>query len=480
MAHQGMSKKTLNKTNLEDLGAARLADLLLEVSTGSADIKRRLRLELSHNLGTADLAHEVRKRLVSLRKSSSFVGWRKRKGLIKDLETQSAMILDKIAPEEPTLAFELLWQFIELAPSIFERVDDSKGEVGQVFHAAFEQFETFSAKAVLDPETLAKDVWNALQDNGYGQWDGLITRVAPALGESGLDALHALITAYADAPEEPETEDHEALQFLRQLRGGSDHAAERKARIVQGYLQEIASLQGDTAGYIAQYSEEDIRRADIAAEVATLLLGEGKATEAFDLLQNIDEFTSEAARDAWDIAYIASLLALDQKGAAQEHRWTCFCEALNPDHLRAYLKELPDFEDVEAEDRAKEQALAFVDLPLALQFFLAWPDLLSAAQLIETRTAELDGDRYFQLAPAAEQMRARYPLAATLLWRAMIDFTLEYGRASRYGYALEHLADCAAVDSDITDYKGFASHTEYVHYLQTRHARKTSFWEKLA
>ena len=77
-----MSKKTLNKTILVNLGADRLAELLMEVSQGSADIKRRLRLELSHNLGAADLAHEVRKRLVSLRKSKSFISWRKRKALI--------------------------------------------------------------------------------------------------------------------------------------------------------------------------------------------------------------------------------------------------------------------------------------------------------------------------------------------------------------------------------------------------------------
>ena len=97
-----MSKKTLNKNNLKALGAERLADLLLEVSTGSADIKRRLRLELSHNVGATELARDVRKRLVSLRKSTSFVGWRKRKSLIKDLNTQVDMITEKIAPEEPT------------------------------------------------------------------------------------------------------------------------------------------------------------------------------------------------------------------------------------------------------------------------------------------------------------------------------------------------------------------------------------------
>ena len=53
-----MSKKTLNTANLAALGAERLAELLIEISTGSADMKRRLRLELSHNLGPAELARD--------------------------------------------------------------------------------------------------------------------------------------------------------------------------------------------------------------------------------------------------------------------------------------------------------------------------------------------------------------------------------------------------------------------------------------
>ena len=81
-----MSKKNLNKANLADLGADRLADLLIEVSQGSSDIKRRLRLELSYKLGATELAHEVRKRLTSLRKSKSYVSWRKRSAPVKDLE----------------------------------------------------------------------------------------------------------------------------------------------------------------------------------------------------------------------------------------------------------------------------------------------------------------------------------------------------------------------------------------------------------
>ena len=95
--------------------------------------------------------------------ATSYVGWRKRKALIKDLETQVAMIVDKIAVDDPTVAFDLLWQFIEIAPSIYERVDDSSGDVGDVFRGAGAQFADLAPRTQLDPEALADRVWSVIQ-----------------------------------------------------------------------------------------------------------------------------------------------------------------------------------------------------------------------------------------------------------------------------------------------------------------------------
>jgi hypothetical protein len=87
------SKTTLNAKNLEALGAERLAELLIEISTGSAANKRRLRLELAGNNGSAEVAREVRKRLVSIARARTFINWRKVKALKKDLETQRMTIV---------------------------------------------------------------------------------------------------------------------------------------------------------------------------------------------------------------------------------------------------------------------------------------------------------------------------------------------------------------------------------------------------
>ena len=479
MPKMHMSKKTLNQTNLETLGVAQLAALLMEVSAGRADIKRRLRLELSHNLGASELAHDVRKRLVSLRKSISYVSWRKRKALVKDLDTQVTMIAMKIAPDDPTAAFDLLWQFIEIAPSIYERVDDSRGEVGDVFRAAIDHFDEIAPRATLDPAGLADRVWVAIQDNGYGEWDGIIPLLAPTLGASGLERLKQNVERYAEASLAPEADAHEAIQFLRELRGTDNHAAQSKARFVKWCLQEIAAAAGDAVAYIAQYSDEDLRRKDVSAEVATLLLADGKNQGALDLLLNAEQDGGDFGQEVWDTAYIACLTAMGRIDDAQAYRWDRFTATLNQTHLRDYLKQLPDFEDVEAEDKAKKIVLGYPDFSTALDFCVNARDLLTAAQLIEARADEINGNHYELLTPVAETLRLRHPLAAVLLWRAMIDYALGQGRSSRYGHAADHLADCALLDVEIADYGTFFTHEDYLQMLVTQHDRKTSFWAKV-
>ena len=475
-----MSKKTLNTDNLEALGAKKLADLLIEVSTGSADIKRRLRLELSHNLGSSELVHAIRKRLVTLRKSNSFVSWRKRKALIKDIDTQVIMIVKKVAPEDPPSAFELLWQFIEIAPSLYERVDDSRGDVGDVFRAAILHFEAIAPLALVKVETLAARVWNVIQDNGYGEWDGIIGILSDSLGATGLDQLRQHVENFAAQPIDVEAEQHEAILFLRELREGHvDSAAERKERFVQSCLQEIAAAAGDMHAYVAQFTSKDLKRKDIAAEVALLFINEGRTDDALTLLNDVDQDGRDFGQGAWNHSYLATLEALGRTKDAQEHRWSYFIKALDQSHLRTYIKALPDFEDVEAEEKARAHVLSYPSFSTALSFFLEWPDLLSAAQLIENRLDEIDGNRYDILAPAAEALRERHPLPAVLLWRSMIDFALGEGRSSLYGHAADHLMDCSVLDDAILEYGTFQSHADYFAALRISHDRKASFWAKL-
>ena len=59
-------QETLNAKDLEALGAERLAELLVEVSTGNAGVKRRVRLELASLQSPDQVAKEIRKRLSTI------------------------------------------------------------------------------------------------------------------------------------------------------------------------------------------------------------------------------------------------------------------------------------------------------------------------------------------------------------------------------------------------------------------------------
>lgn len=98
--------------------------------------------------------------------------------------------------------------------------------------------------------------------------------------------------------------------------------------------------------------------------------------------------------------------------------------------LHELLRRLPDFADVAKEQEAMAFAEAYPDPHRALEFLVHWPDLKRAARLVEDRQDALDGDRYWNLAPAAEVLEAKAPLAPTLLFRKMIEFTLDQDRST--------------------------------------------------
>ncbi len=89
MASRKTSRKKLNTETLAELGAERLAALLMELAENDATLKRRLTLEIA---GPQQAASEVRKRLGQIARSRSFVDWDRTRSLIRDLDTQREMI----------------------------------------------------------------------------------------------------------------------------------------------------------------------------------------------------------------------------------------------------------------------------------------------------------------------------------------------------------------------------------------------------
>jgi tetratricopeptide (TPR) repeat protein len=474
------SKTTLNAKNLEALGAPRLAELLIELSTGDAAAKRRLRLELVGTGSTEDVAREIRKRLTTIAKARSYVDWQKRKALVKDLDTQRRAIVKQVAKTDPATALELMWRFLGLASSVFERCDDSSGTVIAVFDKAVENLGEIATAAQPDPARLADEVFQALTDNGFGQYDGLIGVLAPALGPEGLEHLKSRMVVLAGQPV------GRPSGAKRQVSGyglsGPVYADEVKERsrlsTARLALMAIADAQGDVDAFISLYEQKARKVPKVAAEIARRLLTAGRSEEAWHTIEAAEP--RSGGRDApdldWVDARIGVLEALGRAEEAQAARWSAFELALSAEHLRAYLKRLPDFEDMEAEDRALAHVERHTSLLHALAFLVSWPALARAAALVLRRAKEIDGDHYEVLTPAADALSGKHPLAATLVLRAMIDFALSHSRASRYRHAARHLLECESLASYVPDWGTVEPHDAYVARLKKQHARKSAFW----
>jgi hypothetical protein len=452
--------------------------VLIEVSQGNAVIKRRLRLELAGADRPAEVSKQIRKRLATIARSRSFVDWQNRKSLVEDLDAQRRAIVGQVATRLPAEGLDLMWRFLELASAVFARCDDSSGAVANVFHAAVADLAAIAGSARPDPKQLGDQVFTSLLRNDYGQFDRLIEALQDALGPVGLEHVkQRMITLSAEPIRKPAANERKVVGWGPRGAIYDDDVAERsRVSTVRLALQEIADAEGDVDSFIAQYEESVRKMPKIAAEIARRLLSAGRSDEAWHAIESAEHKRGSWPDFEWEDARIDILEALDRGGEAQVAHWSCFERSLSARHLREYLKRLPEFDDFEAEERALDYAERYGSLLQAISFLVSWPSLDRAGRTITARAKELDGDHYEFLAPAAEALAAKYPLAATLLLRAMIDFSLTQSRASRYGHAARHLRDCAGLAPTIADYGSFETHEAYVSRLRRHHARKTAFW----
>ena len=475
------SGKTLNAANLEALGANQLAELLIEISRGNAAAQRRLRLALAGSAGAGEAGRAVLKRLGSISRARTWLDWQKIKPFVADLEAQRRAILDLIAPSDPREAFELIWRLVACAESVFGRSDDGSGRLSAAFHVAARDLGPLAQRAGIHVEELAGRAFRVLAADGCGIWDELIPILAPQLGRPGLTMVKDFVQDWQAEPVAPSpTNERRVIGWSS---SGPIHADEiqspHRRHTATFVLQQIADALGDVDGYIEQIDKRARRMPAIAATIARRLLDAGRPQEAWAALDAVEAKLRDQAPMEWDQARVDVLEAYGRADEAQAFRWQRVLMRLDAAHLRAYLRKLPDFDDFEAEQRALAYALAFKDVHRALAFLVAWPDLQRASELVLGRSQALNGDHYELLSPAAEALDSKYPLAATILRRAMIDFTLRMGRSSRYKHAARQLAECREAAGRVVDFGSVNDHLAFEKALRAAHGRKAGFWQEV-
>lgn len=449
--------KKLNAQTLSEVGAPRLAELLLEASDNDQMLNRTLNLEVTSLKGTKELAKAVRKRLATIKRSRSVVDWDRISVLDKDLTIHLEAIEKKIAPADPQLAIDLLWEFLHTAVPVLDRILGRTDYIATTYSDCIKILGEVCSSNESEPSKAIENILECLDNNDYGQFDKLIVNIAPTLS--------------VDAQNELKKELQERLsRESPKHRPGNPKIGFNYA---ESALMDLSDVQEDVDAYIALV--EDFQRPNplVAVPIAQRLLTANRATEA---LQFLEGSRVGHLNVSWFDAYISTLEALGRNADAQETRWTCFQRNLSKSHLQDYLSRLNEVEAFDAEEKALDYVESYENAPSSLTFLIGWPEYRRAANIVINRVQEFDGYLFEPTTRAAEVLSGSQPLAATLLLRSMIDFALETGNYRRYKHVARHLAECVRLADRITDYRGAPPHDSYVTGLKEVHGRKSSFW----
>lgn len=476
---KGARRTTPSPETLAALGVDRLIGLILGETARNPGFKKLVSASLASLQGPEAVAAIVDRRLTALEGAQGYIDWQKRRAFAADLNALVTVILDTLRPLDPGAALDRLRRFLDGADAVLNRVDDGNGTIQGIFERASAAFVEIAGGLPADAAAgVALGLVRPFTDDPFGPLGALLTEMVPALPA---DALAEIDTRLA-APV--------ALSPPGQRRRGPAAFLLNNRNQILRLRQSIADRRGDPDAYIAIESEIAPGGEDRAA-IARRLLDAGRAREALDWIRRPQDpkrrpATREDLIAAFDprvpererqVVEIEILDALGRSAEAQDLRWGRFERELDAPMLRGFLAKLPDFEDEEALQRALDHVADFPMPHRALAFLIAWPDLRRAGRLVTHDPSLWNGSlEYAILAPAAEVLAQDHPLAATILYRTLIDGILDTGRSAAYPKAARYLAeldglaarlDPGAIEPDADGYRA---------KLQRHHGRKYGFW----
>ncbi len=466
-------KPALSTDKLKDLGIEKLAQLVLEEAERNAGFRRHVKTALAGKSGPEAMAKLIDRRLSGLTRAKSFIEWDRTRAFAEDLRSLTDTLASELGAAAPGLAIDRLLRFISTHEQVFDRVDDSSGRVQDVYYQAIHATGDLVQKLTApEADVLPEKIMAALGESTHGYLVDITQAVAPQIPQDSLARwdvdLKTAITQ-RDAEEAALASDDRFYSMTSQW-------AEMR--------QIIASARGDLDLLIALEVKKRPHMQDTLG-IAAQLLAAGRKAEALDWVRKPGQHRFNRTDDELSPARVSLeaqiLESMGDKAAAQTLRWSCFEAHLSADILREFLKQLPDFDDMEAEERAHALALETANPEAALQFFLDWPRRDLAAQLIAMHPQRWDGGDWHVLPKVAALLEHDHPLAATILYRALLDNILDRARSKAYGHGAKYLGklDRLAGEADPDLPAGMVDHSTYYARLQEHHARKSAFWSRV-
>lgn len=439
------------RTKLVKLGADALADALLTLSERDEIAEEMIERMVSTPV---ERVRRFKSRIAGLKRGRKFYHWNMIDELAQKLES---MLKDIEGAEiDPCLGAELIIAFFKTDDVVFEHCDDSSGRVGDIYRFSAKRLFKHYAQQCEKKDLLVKVLVEYYQKDDYGIRDALIDCAAEYLEETHSRELIAA--------------------FQEQVQQSDERQAGHYYLVIESLAHQIKDAQ----------LFEQTRRAHwgklptaACVDIGEVYLESGDASTALDWLNRIDP-NERFMFDRREKLLLEIHEALGNQEKVTEIAWRMFHSYRSKDNLERLLHCIGnDKRDVVIDDEIstihKMERFNASDV----NFMIEQGRSEEASRYIVARTGQIPGEFYDWLLSVAEAMQTGgYPLAATVVYRALLDDILDSSRTRAYGHAAKYLKTLDGLSTQITDWQDVPPHVAYASTLQEKHGKKRSFWSR--
>lgn len=371
-----------------------------------------------------------------------------------------------VREEDPVAALTLTETFIFLHESVFERCDDSDGDIGCSFRDAMDQWLDIAVEVrAINPAYCdwPKKLREFFDSNEYGVLDGIIANSYDLLTDEELLSL--------------------AWQFEKEARQALKNPKEsgynfEAARACIG-IESVAEALGDIALY----------------EKATLLTSPTPNTLQIDSIVRFAlhirafervEYWLDQPQWEEDLSRHKHLCHqyLMAKGAVDELKESLrkdFQQTPSPYQLEVIWTLANEQEKIEL----SEEVITLSQQPVNDEYSLC--DIIEMLQLVERvdKAADvllsqhqlLNKTRYNAVLDwMAHFSKTSHPLACVICYRYLLMDLLNRGYSKAYHHGARYFHKLLELDQQDIDYQGLVGAQEFIRQVQEKHWRKRSFW----
>jgi hypothetical protein len=365
---------------------------------------------------------------------------------------------DGLLGPDPALALDLLEEFLQSDRWILERVDDSAGCIGTAYRRACQLFAR-AAAGVASPAALAERIALLVEKDDYGVRHSLLEHV-------------------------PKFLDSETIARLvdRWRKQAAQGPGSRRDRMPLLRIETLAASTGDPQLYaeaaLEGRSVED--QPVIGLQVARQFVLAGQPAEALQYVPTADKVPPhcfDEYAETMDRAYEA----LGRTDDLRELRKRHFLLRPDPERLERYLGGLEAKERPTAKDLMRQAVLSGdYDPTRKAVFFAELKEGEIAAQIILAKPTAFRVENYPALLPLARSLEQGQPLAASIVYRALLESILDRAQSKAYPHAARYLRRLGTLAKKIRAWSPIAPHDSYLQTLRARHDRKRAFWAQVS